>query len=304
MEEGDRRGTFTDETWAIWEPLIEAVLLRGKTQPHDLRRTIAAIFWRDENGAKWWSIPAELGPWWRAAQLFIRWTKLGVGTPARTNSGTTGSSTRHDFSGLHEYQSSPQGGGSPKKRGSFEERDHRGALGRSRGGYGTKICVIADGHGKAVGFALESDPPFLRNDAMGRSPAQNGPIGVDILSRTSGLASRSGAPSQPDTKKQQRRSSQSSTSLSQQTGSSANRPKHYFGRMCCGVWSRRFPQCGHCPMGGRRMRSRMACRIAGRLGCDGGPPTLFFPPDRREAPGLEKGVGHHGHQGVSVQACP
>ena len=77
-----------------------------------------------------------------------------VGTPARTGSGTTGSSTRHDFSGWHEYQSSPQGGGSPKKGGSFEERDHREALGRSRGGYGTKACVIADGHGKAVGFAL------------------------------------------------------------------------------------------------------------------------------------------------------
>ncbi|GBQ51460.1 hypothetical protein AA15973_2410 [Komagataeibacter sucrofermentans DSM 15973] len=30
----------------------------------------------------------------------------------------------------------------------------------------------------------------------------------------------------------------------------------------------------------------------------------FFPSDRREAPGVEKGVGHHGHQGVPVQACP
>ncbi|GCE79026.1 hypothetical protein MSKU3_0501 [Komagataeibacter oboediens] len=28
----------------------------------------------------------------------------------------------------------------------------------------------------------------------------------------------------------------------------------------------------------------------------------FFPSDRREAPGREKGVGHHGHQYVSVQA--
>ncbi|WP_155738482.1 transposase, partial [Acetobacter pasteurianus] len=79
MEEGDRTGTFTDETWAIWEPLIEEVRPRGKTPPHDLRRTIAAIFWRHENGAKWRSIPAELGPWWRAAQLFIRWAKPGVG---------------------------------------------------------------------------------------------------------------------------------------------------------------------------------------------------------------------------------
>jgi len=41
-----------------------------------------------------------------------------------------------------------------KKGASFEERDHREASGRSRGGYGTKVCVMADGHRKAPGFAL------------------------------------------------------------------------------------------------------------------------------------------------------
>lgn len=34
--------------------------------------------WRHHNGAKWQSIPAELGPWWKAALTFIRWPKLGV----------------------------------------------------------------------------------------------------------------------------------------------------------------------------------------------------------------------------------
>ncbi|MBV8737748.1 MAG: transposase, partial [Alphaproteobacteria bacterium] len=48
------------------EPLIEAVRPRGKTPPKELRRTISAIFWRHQNGAKWRSIPAELGPWWLA----------------------------------------------------------------------------------------------------------------------------------------------------------------------------------------------------------------------------------------------
>ncbi len=44
--------------------------------------------------------------------------------------------------------------GAPRKRG--EERGAVGheALGRSRGGYGTKACVIADGRGRAVAFAL------------------------------------------------------------------------------------------------------------------------------------------------------
>ena len=69
---------FTDAEWAVWEPLIELVRPRGKTPPKDLGRTIAAIFWRHNNGAKWRAIPAELGPWWLAAQLFIRWAKQGA----------------------------------------------------------------------------------------------------------------------------------------------------------------------------------------------------------------------------------
>jgi hypothetical protein len=34
-----------------------------------------------------------------------------------------------------------------------KRHDQREALGRSRGGYGTKACVIADGRGRAVAFA-------------------------------------------------------------------------------------------------------------------------------------------------------
>ena len=44
----------------------------------NLRRTISAILWRHTNGAKWRAVPAELGPWWMAAQTFIRWSRLGV----------------------------------------------------------------------------------------------------------------------------------------------------------------------------------------------------------------------------------
>jgi transposase len=34
------------------------------------------------------------------------------------------------------------------------QRDKREALGRSRGGFGSKACVIADASGRAIGFAL------------------------------------------------------------------------------------------------------------------------------------------------------
>jgi transposase len=69
---------LTDAQWAMLEPLVQQCRLKGKTLPQDLRRTLEAILWRHENGAKWRSVPAELGPWWRAAQTFIRWARLGV----------------------------------------------------------------------------------------------------------------------------------------------------------------------------------------------------------------------------------
>jgi transposase len=69
---------LADTQWAELEPLIEACRPKGKTPPQDLRRTISAILWRHENGAKWRAIPADLGPWSRAAQMFIRWAHLGV----------------------------------------------------------------------------------------------------------------------------------------------------------------------------------------------------------------------------------
>ena len=69
---------LTDAQWAALAPLVEACRPRGKTPPRDLRRTVEAIVWRHRNGATWRAIPAEYGPWWRAAQLFIRWSELGV----------------------------------------------------------------------------------------------------------------------------------------------------------------------------------------------------------------------------------
>ena len=46
--------------------------------------------------------------------------------------------------------------------------------------------------------------------------------------------------------------------------------------------------------------SKIACRIAGMLGCGGGPPTLFFPPRCFETAGLKEGVCDHCHQCMSM----
>ncbi len=69
---------LTDAQWTVLEPLVEACRPHAKVPPSHLRRTVEAILWRCTNGAKWRAIPTELGPWWMAAQTFIRWARLGV----------------------------------------------------------------------------------------------------------------------------------------------------------------------------------------------------------------------------------
>jgi transposase len=78
MIEGSRPQVLTDAQWEVLAPLVEACRPPHKTEHHDLRRTIEAIIWRHDSGAKWRQIPAALGPWWMAAQTFSRWSRLGA----------------------------------------------------------------------------------------------------------------------------------------------------------------------------------------------------------------------------------
>jgi transposase len=153
---------LTDARWAELEPLIDAVRPPCKVPHANLRETIEAILWRHQNGAKWRSIPGELGPWWKAAQtpdqvrgrLFIRWAHLGVWERLLNLVQQRGVALGMTFLDGTNIRAHQKAAGADKKGAESEQRDRREALGRSRGGYGTKACVIADGRGRAVAFAL------------------------------------------------------------------------------------------------------------------------------------------------------
>ena len=67
-----------DAQWTRLKAALDAARSGiGRPFP-DERRTVEAVLWRQKNGAKWRSVPTELGPWWKAAQLHIRWSRMGV----------------------------------------------------------------------------------------------------------------------------------------------------------------------------------------------------------------------------------
>jgi transposase len=69
---------LTDAQWARFEATIVAVKLGGARPRKEDRRTIEAIIWRLDNGAKWRAIPAGLGDWHHGYRRFRRWATAGV----------------------------------------------------------------------------------------------------------------------------------------------------------------------------------------------------------------------------------
>src|SRR3954454_16492311 len=128
----DRGMVLTDGQWAALEPLIEAARPKGKTRPRDLRRTLEAIVWRHRNGATWRAIPAELGPWWRAAQRFIRWAELGAWERLLGLAQARGVELGMAFLDGSSIRAHPEAAGAPQ-RGTGAQRDRRKGGSRATG---------------------------------------------------------------------------------------------------------------------------------------------------------------------------
>jgi transposase len=146
---------ISDELWAVLEPLINEVRPWAARPIENLRRTIEAIVWRHDNGAKWRSIPSELGPWWQAAQTFLRWSRLGVWERllllVQARCGLALGMVFLDGTVVRAHH---KAAGARKEGRTAEASAEAQALGRSRGGYGTKGHVLADAGGRAISFLL------------------------------------------------------------------------------------------------------------------------------------------------------
>ena len=66
---------LTDEQRVALKAALDAVRPGTGRPLGDERRTVEGVIWRLRNGARWRAVPAEYGPWWRPAQLHIRWSE-------------------------------------------------------------------------------------------------------------------------------------------------------------------------------------------------------------------------------------
>ena len=145
---------LTDAQWAELAPLVERCRPHAKVPRPTCGGPSSAILWRHENGAKWRSPSRRARPVVDGgADLHPLVAPRRLGAPAGPGPGAR-RPARHDLPRWHQRPRPPEGGGRCGQGGAQARRGAGEALGRSRGGYGTKACVIADGAGRAIAFRL------------------------------------------------------------------------------------------------------------------------------------------------------
>ena len=160
-----RRFDLTEAQWAVLAPLLPAPKRSGRPSRWTKRQLIDGIRWRVRVGAPWRDVPACYGSWQAVYALFRRWQRAGVW--ARI---VTGLQARADAAGLitwdvsvdstiaraHQHAAGarrrPDRQVEPPGGPTVEPADH--ALGRSRGGWTTKLHLACEQGGKPLSMLL------------------------------------------------------------------------------------------------------------------------------------------------------
>ena len=166
-----RRYEISEPQWTRIAPLLPHRTHHGQAgHPfNDLRPIVNGILWILHTGAPWRDLPERYGPWETVFRCFNRWRADGtwgrIVTSLLDELDDQGQ-IDHDLwcidgsviraskaaAGAKKNASSPQQLGGPKTAQMQEPSDH--ALGRSRGGFGTKIHLVCDSHGFIVAIHL------------------------------------------------------------------------------------------------------------------------------------------------------
>lgn len=143
------RGDLSEAEWRVLKGLlpIEASS-RGRGRPPEENRSIVnGILWRLRCGAPWRDVPPKYGNWNTIDRRFRRWSEAGIWeTVAVTLAEIMADSGyyRIDSTAIRAHVSAAGG----------KRETHRRALGRSRGGFTSKLHCLADALGRPLAFCL------------------------------------------------------------------------------------------------------------------------------------------------------
>jgi transposase len=152
------RYELTDAQWERLKPLLPPEKPRTGRPNQDHRRIINGILWIDRTGAPWNDLPSRYGAVGTVSSRFYRWRQAGIwqgileALQARADCQGRVDWTLHfvDSTVVRAHQHAA----GARKAGGEKGEICDEALGRSRGGFTTKIHIGAEGLGKPVTFSL------------------------------------------------------------------------------------------------------------------------------------------------------
>ncbi|WP_231598814.1 IS5 family transposase [Corynebacterium occultum] len=172
----ETRHDLTDGQWNVLKPLLPAPTRQGRPCRYRLRDLINGIRHRIRIGCPWRDVPDRYGPWWRVYALFRSWqlsgTWLCIEEQLQSKADEQGKfgwdlAVDSTTSRAHVHAAGARRDSFERVEG--EPADH--ALGRSRGGFSTKIHLACDRYLQSVSFTITAgqagDAPQL-TEVLGR----------------------------------------------------------------------------------------------------------------------------------------
>lgn len=157
------RTKLTDAQWAtIWAFLVlHPRVTVGR--PETCRRFLEAVLWILRSGAQWRLLPAELGKWNSVFKRFSRWSAHGVWEELHRHvaADPDWQEVLFDSTVVRAHACAA---------GAENSSAEAEALGRSRGGFSTKVHAVTDALGYPVEFALTAGQAADITQAAGLLP--------------------------------------------------------------------------------------------------------------------------------------
>ena len=141
------RHAISDEHWERIEHLLPGRAGDPGVTAKDNRLFLDAVLWIGKTGSPWRDLPRSFGKWNSVWRRFDRWCTKGVWH--RVFEALKDPDLEWLILDSTVIRAHQHAAGAAKKKGGVDQ-----ALGRSRGGFGTKLHLAVDGLGNPVEFVL------------------------------------------------------------------------------------------------------------------------------------------------------
>lgn len=141
------RVLLSDEQWVIVLGFLRGQAHVRVGEEADCRRFVDAVMWILRSGAQWRMVPPQLGNWNSVFKRFSRWCQAGIWEALHRQV-----SDRPDLQQVFLDSTVVRANACAAGAKGSNARDE--ALGRSRGGFSTKIHTVVDALGNPLEFVL------------------------------------------------------------------------------------------------------------------------------------------------------